>query len=93
MTSSFGYGNYAAISAKLEKRYSNGLQFLTSYIWCTCPGEQRYAAQRIGQLRSSGSDQLRFRVFERCMGYPTQLHDGIQLRNSVRQRKESGAAT
>ena len=33
MTSSFGYGNYAALSAKLEKRYSNGLQFLTAYVW------------------------------------------------------------
>jgi hypothetical protein len=33
MTSTFGYGNYAALSAKLEKRYSNGLQFLTSYVW------------------------------------------------------------
>jgi hypothetical protein len=33
MTNSFGYGNYAAMSVKLEKRYSNGLQFLTSYVW------------------------------------------------------------
>ncbi len=33
MTSTFGYGNYAALSGKLEKRYSNGLQFITSYVW------------------------------------------------------------
>ncbi len=33
MTSSFGYGNYAAGSVKLEKRFSNGLQFLTAYVW------------------------------------------------------------
>jgi hypothetical protein len=33
MTSSFGFGNYAAGSVKLEKRFSNGLQFLTSYVW------------------------------------------------------------
>ena len=33
MTSSFGYGNYAALSAKLEKRFSHGLQFLTAYVW------------------------------------------------------------
>jgi hypothetical protein len=32
-TSTFGYGNYAALSTKLEKRYSSGLQFLTSYTW------------------------------------------------------------
>ena len=32
-TSSFGYGNYAAGSVKLEKRFSRGLQFLTSYVW------------------------------------------------------------
>jgi len=32
-TSSFGFGNYAAGSVKLEKRYSSGLQFLTSYTW------------------------------------------------------------
>ncbi len=33
MTSSFGYGNYSAASVKLEKRFSRGLQFLTSYVW------------------------------------------------------------
>jgi hypothetical protein len=33
MTSSFGYGNYAALSAKLEKRFSHGLQFLAAYTW------------------------------------------------------------
>jgi hypothetical protein len=33
MTTSFGYGNYAAGSAKVEKRFSHGLQFLTSYVW------------------------------------------------------------
>jgi hypothetical protein len=32
-TASFGFGNYAAGSVKLEKRFSNGLQFLTSYVW------------------------------------------------------------
>jgi len=33
MTSSFGVGNYAAGSVKLEKRFSHGIQFLTSYVW------------------------------------------------------------
>src|ERR1035437_666593 len=33
MTSSFGFGNYSAASAKLEKRFSHGLQFMTSYVW------------------------------------------------------------
>jgi hypothetical protein len=33
MTSSFGYGNYSAASVKVEKRFSHGLQFLTSYVW------------------------------------------------------------
>ena len=33
MTSSFGYGNYNAAEVKLEKRFSRGLQFLTSYVW------------------------------------------------------------
>lgn len=32
-TASFGYGNYNAASVKVEKRYSNGLQFLTAYTW------------------------------------------------------------
>jgi hypothetical protein len=32
-TSSFGYGNYHALTAKLEKHMSNGLQFITSYTW------------------------------------------------------------
>ena len=33
MTVSNGFGNYAAGSAKLEKRFSSGLQFLTAYTW------------------------------------------------------------
>jgi hypothetical protein len=33
MTSSFGFGNYAAGSVKVEKRFSHGLNFLTSYVW------------------------------------------------------------
>ncbi len=33
MTSSFGFGNYAAGSVKAEKRFSHGLQFLASYVW------------------------------------------------------------
>jgi len=33
MTSSFGFGNYSAGSVKIEKRFTNGLQFLTSYVW------------------------------------------------------------
>ncbi len=32
-TSSFGYGNYNAMTAKLEKRLSKGLQFISSYTW------------------------------------------------------------
>jgi hypothetical protein len=33
MTSSFGFGNYSALHAKVEKRMSHGLQFLTAYTW------------------------------------------------------------
>jgi hypothetical protein len=33
MTVSNGFGNYAAGSVKLEKRFSHGLQFLTAYTW------------------------------------------------------------
>jgi hypothetical protein len=32
-TATFGYGNYAALVSKLEKRFSRGLQFVTSYTW------------------------------------------------------------
>jgi hypothetical protein len=32
-TASFGYGNYHGLTAKFEKRYSSGLQFLTSYTY------------------------------------------------------------
>jgi hypothetical protein len=32
-TSSFGFGNYNALTAKLEKRYSAGLQFVAAYTW------------------------------------------------------------
>lgn len=33
MTSSFGYGNYNALDAKLVRRFSNGLQFQAAYTW------------------------------------------------------------
>jgi hypothetical protein len=32
-TASFGYGNYHGLTSKIEKRYSNGLQFLGSYTY------------------------------------------------------------
>jgi len=32
-TSTFGFGNYAGMTAKLEKRYSSGLDFLATYTW------------------------------------------------------------
>ncbi len=32
-TATFGYGNYHALTAKLEKRMTNGLQFITSYTY------------------------------------------------------------
>ncbi len=32
-TASFGYGNYNALTAKLEKRFSKGLQFVAAYSW------------------------------------------------------------
>jgi hypothetical protein len=32
-TATFGFGNYDAMTAKLEKRFSKGLQFITSYTW------------------------------------------------------------
>jgi hypothetical protein len=32
-TASFGYGNYEALTAKLEKRFSKGLQFISSYTY------------------------------------------------------------
>jgi hypothetical protein len=32
-TATFGFGNYEALTAKLEKRFSQGLQFITSYTY------------------------------------------------------------
>ena len=32
-TSTFGFGNYAALTGKWEKRYSSGLQYLVAYTW------------------------------------------------------------
>jgi hypothetical protein len=33
ITDTFGYGNYDALTAKLEKRLDRGLQFISSYTW------------------------------------------------------------
>ena len=33
VTDTFGYGNYNALTAKLEKRLSGGVEFITSYTW------------------------------------------------------------
>jgi hypothetical protein len=33
MTSTFSFGNYDALEVKAEKRFSHGLQFLSSYVW------------------------------------------------------------
>jgi len=32
-TSTFGFGNYEALTARFDKRFSHGLQFITSYTW------------------------------------------------------------
>jgi hypothetical protein len=32
-TATYGFGNYNALTAKLEKRYSNGLQFVSAYTY------------------------------------------------------------
>ena len=47
MTVSNGFGNYAAGSAKLEKRFSHGLQFLTAYTWShALPTREHRSADR-----------------------------------------------
>ena len=33
ITDTFGYGNYAALTVKVEKRLDHGLQFISSYTW------------------------------------------------------------
>ena len=86
ITVSNGFGNYAAGSAKLEKRFSHGLQFLTAYTWS-------HALANSGTPLSGSSNwlhrshELGFRIFQRFVGYPAQLHQRLQLRCAVRQRQ------
>jgi hypothetical protein len=58
MTSSFSYGNYSAASAKAEKRFSHGLQFVGTYVWSH--------ALTVGNTPLSGNtailDQTNFRT-------------------------------
>ncbi len=56
MTSSFGFGNYAAGSVKLEKRFSKGLQFLTSYVWSHALANGNTPLKR--RYLDPGSDKL-----------------------------------
>ena len=72
MTSSFGVGNYAAGSVKVEKRYSHGLNFLSLLRVESCAGGWQYATKR--RYLDSGSDQLHVVLFQRVVGHPAQPH-------------------
>ena len=78
------------LSAKLEKRFSNGLQFLTAYTWSHALANSGTPLSGSGDLGYSGSDQLGFGIFQRFVGYPAQLHQRVQLRSAVRQRQAIG---
>ena len=70
ITVSNGFGNYAAGSAKLEKRFSHGLQFLTAYTWSHALANSGTPLSGSGNLGYHGPPELGFRVFERFVGYP-----------------------
>ncbi len=85
MTSSFGYGNYAAGSVKVEKRFTHGLQFLTSYVWSHALANSGTPLSGSSNLAPDFEYQLGDRIFQRIVGYPAQLDHQLQLRIAVRQ--------
>ena len=70
MTSSFGFGNYAAGSAKLEKRFTHGPAVPDVLRLEPRTGEQRHTAERLEQPRIPNPDQLGFGLFQRFVGHP-----------------------
>ena len=78
-TASFGFGNYDALTAKLEKRFSKGLQFIASYTY-------GHALANSGTTLSGSSgfgykDNLNYfdLLRQRGVGHPAQLHHRIHL--------------
>ncbi len=86
-TSSFGYGNYAAFSAKLERRFSQGLQFLAAYTWSHALANIVNAFERRDQFRFPDPTNLASAYSSARLGHPAQLHHVVQLCPAFRQRK------
>ena len=87
MTSSFGFGNYAAGSVKLEKRFSHGLQFLTSYVWSHALANSGTPLSGSSNLAPHTNTNYATGYSSASLGYPPQLDHRVQLRTAVRQRQ------
>ena len=93
-TASFGFGNYEALTAKLEKQLSQGLQFITSYTYghalansgTTLSGSQRFVDQGSGQLRHVSYSSAAWDIRHN-------FTTGFTYRYSVRPGNDSTAAT
>ena len=77
MTVSNGFGNYAAGSAKLEKRFSRGLQFLTAYTWAhSISGPNDIGGQVGGGFYIGAPQDIYNARADRAAGLPRSRVDG-----------------
>ena len=88
-TSSFGRSNYHGLAAKLEKRYSSGLDFTASYTWGHVLADTDTPLSGSTRFRAARRELLLLRILGRRLGCSPSLRLQRGVRHSVRPRKGS----
>ena len=92
-TATFGIGNYEALTAKLEKHLSKGLQFISSYTYGHALADTGTTLSGSNNFQTKQPSNYRPRLFERGLGYSPQLHYGFHLPDSRSAAASSSAPT
>ena len=86
-TATFGIGNYEALTAKLEKHLSKGLEFISSYTYGHALADTGTTLSGSNNFQTKNDQNIAPRLFERGLGHPPQLHYGSHLPDPVRPRQ------